>query len=94
MKARLLLEENDWDTLLEKDQGFGAVLGAISRNLADLQDHQESYVSIYDQPVLHLQAVQPTEEMIHKEKEEKNFSNGSLVEVSSDEDDSQGVHWL
>ncbi|KMS64661.1 hypothetical protein BVRB_017990 [Beta vulgaris subsp. vulgaris] len=44
--------------------------------------------------LLKLQAVQPTEEMIHKEKEEKNFSNGSLVEVSSDEDDSQGVHWL
>ncbi|KAE8715248.1 SPX domain-containing membrane protein [Hibiscus syriacus] len=33
-------------------QGIGAVVGAISRNLADLQDHQGNYVSIYDQPAL------------------------------------------
>ncbi|MBA0743600.1 hypothetical protein Gogos_006266 [Gossypium gossypioides] len=32
--------------------GIGAVVGAISRNLADLQDHQGNYVSIYDQPAL------------------------------------------
>lgn len=38
-----------------KHVGFGAVVGAISRNLADLQDSQGNYVSIYDQPVLHLQ---------------------------------------
>ncbi|XP_021836611.2 SPX domain-containing membrane protein At4g22990 isoform X2 [Spinacia oleracea] len=38
-----------------KHVGFGAVVGAISRNLADLQDNQGSYVSIYDQPLLHLQ---------------------------------------
>lgn len=31
-------------------QGIGAVVGAISRNLADLQDHQGSYISIYDDP--------------------------------------------
>lgn len=34
-------------------QGIGAVVGAISRNLANLQDlqgHHGSYVSIYDQP--------------------------------------------
>lgn len=33
-------------------QGIGAVVGAISRNLAELQDHQGSYISIYDQPAL------------------------------------------
>ncbi|XVE73948.1 hypothetical protein DITRI_Ditri11bG0159300 [Diplodiscus trichospermus] len=32
--------------------GIGAVVGAISRNLVDLQDHQGNYVSIYDQPAL------------------------------------------
>ncbi|KAE8657706.1 SPX domain-containing membrane protein [Hibiscus syriacus] len=32
--------------------GIGAVVGAISRNLADLQDHQGKNVSIYDQPAL------------------------------------------
>ncbi|TXG62776.1 hypothetical protein EZV62_009770 [Acer yangbiense] len=36
-----------------KQVGVGAVVGAISRNLADLQDdHHGSYVSIYDQPAL------------------------------------------
>lgn len=38
-----------------KHVGFGAVVGAISRNLAVLQDNQGNYVSIYDQPVLPLQ---------------------------------------
>ncbi|KAJ8748923.1 hypothetical protein K2173_013359 [Erythroxylum novogranatense] len=33
-----------------KHVGFGAVVGAISRNLADLQDHEGNYISIYDQP--------------------------------------------
>ncbi|KAL4376549.1 hypothetical protein GQ457_02G000480 [Hibiscus cannabinus] len=32
--------------------GIGAVVGAVSRNLADLQDDQGNYVSIYDQPAL------------------------------------------
>ncbi|KAM7486528.1 hypothetical protein LguiA_002537 [Lonicera macranthoides] len=32
--------------------GLGAVVGAISCNLADLQDRQGSYLSIYDQPAL------------------------------------------
>nr|XP_009619192.1 SPX domain-containing membrane protein At4g22990-like isoform X2 [Nicotiana tomentosiformis] len=36
-------------------KGLGAVVGAISRNLADLQDRQGSYLSIYDQPALPLQ---------------------------------------
>ncbi|XP_050384778.1 SPX domain-containing membrane protein At4g22990-like isoform X2 [Argentina anserina] len=35
-----------------KHVGIGAIVGAISRNLADLQDHSGSYVSIYDQPAL------------------------------------------
>ncbi|XP_062157409.1 SPX domain-containing membrane protein At4g22990-like isoform X2 [Alnus glutinosa] len=38
-----------------KHVGFGAVIGTISRNLADLQDlqrHQGNYISIYDQPAL------------------------------------------
>ncbi|KAL6556784.1 hypothetical protein OROHE_006660 [Orobanche hederae] len=38
-----------------KHVGLGAVIGAISRNLADLQDRQGSYLSIYDQPALPLQ---------------------------------------
>ncbi|XP_042051071.1 SPX domain-containing membrane protein At4g22990-like [Salvia splendens] len=38
-----------------KHVGLGAVVGAISRNLADLQDRQGSYLSIYDQPTLPLQ---------------------------------------
>ncbi|KAH7577835.1 hypothetical protein ACOSP7_001105 [Xanthoceras sorbifolium] len=41
-----------------KQVGVGAVVGAISRNLADLQDYHGSYVSIYDQPALsHLDPV-------------------------------------
>lgn len=31
-------------------QGLGAVVGALSRNLADLHERQGSYLSIYDQP--------------------------------------------
>ncbi|KAL2547496.1 SPX domain-containing membrane protein [Forsythia ovata] len=38
-----------------KHVGLGAVVGAISRNLSDLQDRQGSYLSIYDQPALPLQ---------------------------------------
>ncbi|KAJ0106126.1 hypothetical protein Patl1_18663 [Pistacia atlantica] len=38
-----------------KHVGLGAVVGAISRNLHELQDRQGSYLSIYDQPVLPLQ---------------------------------------
>ncbi|XP_072966884.1 SPX domain-containing membrane protein OsI_21475-like [Typha angustifolia] len=33
-----------------KHVGLGAVVGALSRNLADLQERQGSYFSIYDQP--------------------------------------------
>ncbi|CAN6580744.1 unnamed protein product [Malus baccata var. baccata] len=38
-----------------KHVGIGAVVGAISRNLHELQDRQGSYLSIYDQPALPLQ---------------------------------------
>uniref|UniRef100_A0A1J3HKY9 SPX domain-containing membrane protein n=1 Tax=Noccaea caerulescens TaxID=107243 RepID=A0A1J3HKY9_NOCCA len=35
--------------------GLGAVVGAVSRNLHELQNNQGSYLSIYDQPALPLQ---------------------------------------
>ncbi|OAY49245.1 SPX domain-containing membrane protein At4g22990 isoform X2 [Manihot esculenta] len=35
-----------------KHVGIEAVVGAISRNLADLQDHEGNHISIYDQPSL------------------------------------------
>ncbi|RAL53100.1 hypothetical protein DM860_006772 [Cuscuta australis] len=38
-----------------KHVGLGAVVGAISHNLAELQDRQGSYLSIYDQPTLPFQ---------------------------------------
>ncbi|KAG6781009.1 hypothetical protein POTOM_013889 [Populus tomentosa] len=38
-----------------KHVGLGAVVGAISRNLHELQEHQGSYLSIYDQPALPFQ---------------------------------------
>ncbi|XP_023752099.1 SPX domain-containing membrane protein At4g22990 isoform X2 [Lactuca sativa] len=38
-----------------KHVGLGAVVGAISRNLAELEDRQGSYLSIYDQPTRPLQ---------------------------------------
>ncbi|TXG51001.1 hypothetical protein EZV62_023525 [Acer yangbiense] len=38
-----------------KHVGLGAVVGALSRNLHELQDRQGSYLSIYDQPALPLQ---------------------------------------
>ncbi|KAI5444515.1 hypothetical protein KIW84_012954 [Lathyrus oleraceus] len=38
-----------------KHVGIGAVVGALSRNLHDLQDRQGSYLSIYDHPSLPLQ---------------------------------------
>eukprot|EP01018_Ginkgo_biloba_P008760 Gb_27489 [translate_table: standard] len=35
----------------EERRGIGAVVGALSRNLAELQDRRGSYSSIYDQPI-------------------------------------------
>ncbi|PIN16230.1 putative transporter/transmembrane protein [Handroanthus impetiginosus] len=37
-----------------KHVGISAVVGTLSRNLADLQDCEESFISIYDQPALSL----------------------------------------
>ncbi|KAK8500580.1 hypothetical protein V6N12_037831 [Hibiscus sabdariffa] len=37
--------------------GLGAVVGAVSRNLHELQDRQGSYLSIYDSPSLPLQQI-------------------------------------
>lgn len=37
------------DSLKLIAQGIVAVAGAIFRNLADLEDHKGSYISIYDQ---------------------------------------------
>ncbi|XP_022719836.1 SPX domain-containing membrane protein At4g22990-like isoform X2 [Durio zibethinus] len=44
----------DFSRMLD-NQGLGAVVGAISRNLHELQDRQGSYLSIYDPPALPLQ---------------------------------------
>ncbi|XP_031493932.1 SPX domain-containing membrane protein OsI_21475-like [Nymphaea colorata] len=38
-----------------KHVGIGAVVGALSRNIADLQNHHGSYFSIYDHPAVALQ---------------------------------------
>ncbi|GAB2274025.1 hypothetical protein Dimus_008794 [Dionaea muscipula] len=45
-----------------KHVGIGAVVGAISRNLGDLQERQGSYLSIYDQPAL------PQDPVVHSIK--------------------------
>lgn len=37
-----------------KHVGISAVVGSISRNLADLKDDQRQYASIYDHPTLHI----------------------------------------
>ncbi|KAH6830794.1 Major Facilitator Superfamily with SPX domain-containing protein [Perilla frutescens var. hirtella] len=37
-----------------KHVGISAVVGSLSRHLADLQDHQGTFISIYDQPALSL----------------------------------------
>ncbi|GAU26989.1 hypothetical protein TSUD_290400 [Trifolium subterraneum] len=44
----------DFSRMLD-NQGISAVVGALSRNLHELQDRQGSYYSIYDQPSLPLQ---------------------------------------
>ncbi|XP_042011601.1 SPX domain-containing membrane protein At4g22990-like [Salvia splendens] len=45
-----------------KHVGISAVVGTLSRHLADLKDHQGTYISIYDQPALSL--LDPTIESI------------------------------
>ena len=44
-----------WLQQVFKHVGIGAVVGALSRNLHELQNRQGSYLSIYDQPTLPLQ---------------------------------------
>ncbi|XP_059287740.1 SPX domain-containing membrane protein At4g22990-like isoform X2 [Lycium ferocissimum] len=60
--------------------GLGAVVGAISRNLADLQDREGSYLSIYDQPALPLQepVVDSMEAAIDRLSYSTNFLNYSV----------------
>ncbi|WOK95188.1 SPX domain-containing membrane protein [Canna indica] len=48
-----------------KHVGVAAVVGALSRNLADLQERQGSYLSIYDQPSTALTAQDPVIYLIH-----------------------------
>lgn len=42
------------DIEIKHVQGISAVVGTLTRNLVDLQDHHESFISIYDQPALYL----------------------------------------
>ncbi|WOK98177.1 SPX domain-containing membrane protein [Canna indica] len=48
-----------------KHVGIAAVVGALSRNLADLQEREGSYLSIYDQPSTALMAQDPVISLIH-----------------------------
>ncbi|XP_074358574.1 SPX domain-containing membrane protein At4g22990-like [Apium graveolens] len=59
-----------------KHVGLGAVVGAISRNLSDLQDCQGSYLSIYDQPTLSLQ--DPVVELMKAAADRLNHSTNFL----------------
>ncbi|WOL20653.1 hypothetical protein Cni_G29458 [Canna indica] len=45
--------------------GIAVVVGALSRNLADLQEREESYLSIYDHPSIALVAQDPVISLIH-----------------------------
>jgi len=44
------METRQYTLLVLCNQGVGAVVGALSRNLVELQERQGSYLSIYDQP--------------------------------------------
>ncbi|KAG6498848.1 hypothetical protein ZIOFF_038598 [Zingiber officinale] len=48
-----------------KHVGIAAVVGALSRNLAELQERQGSYPSIYDQPSTTLEVQDPVIYLIH-----------------------------
>ncbi|KAL0700382.1 hypothetical protein Bca4012_056504 [Brassica carinata] len=50
LRLLCFLEMNAIGILL-KQVGIGAVAGSVSRNLAELQDHQGTYISIYDRSV-------------------------------------------
>lgn len=59
-----------------KHVGIGAVVGALSRNLADLQDRQGSYLSIYDQPSVALK--DPVIELINASVDKLTHSTNFL----------------
>uniref|UniRef100_A0A1J3IXQ6 SPX domain-containing membrane protein n=1 Tax=Noccaea caerulescens TaxID=107243 RepID=A0A1J3IXQ6_NOCCA len=60
-----------------KHVGVGAVVGAISRNLHELQENEGSFYSIYDQPVLPLQdpVVEALKNAVDKLTHSTNFLN-------------------
>ncbi|ESQ29078.1 hypothetical protein EUTSA_v10023313mg [Eutrema salsugineum] len=60
-----------------KHVGVGAVVGAISRNLHELQENEGSFYSIYDQPVLPLQdpVVEAIKTAVDKLTHSTNFLN-------------------
>ncbi|XP_021285422.1 SPX domain-containing membrane protein At4g22990-like [Herrania umbratica] len=59
-----------------KHVGLGAVVGAVSRNLHELQDRQGSYLSIYDPPALPLQ--DPVVELIKAAVDRLSYSTNFL----------------
>jgi hypothetical protein len=59
-----------------KHVGVGAVVGAISRNLHELQENEGSFYSIYDQPVLPAQ--DPVVEAINNAVDKLTFSTNFL----------------
>ncbi|WOL17406.1 hypothetical protein Cni_G26198 [Canna indica] len=64
-----------WETWKE---GIAAVDGALSRNLADLQEREGSYLSIYDQPSTSLVAQDPIISLIHASVDKLTHSTNFL----------------
>lgn len=62
-----------------KHVGIGAVVGALSRNLAELQHHTGSYISIYDQPVSALALQDPVIDEIKEAVERLTHSTNFLL---------------
>ncbi|CAI0476539.1 unnamed protein product [Linum tenue] len=58
-----------------KHVGLGAVVGAISRNLHELQEHQGSFLSIYDQSVLPDSVVDAMKAAVDRLSHSTNFLN-------------------
>ncbi|KAM7256747.1 hypothetical protein ACFE04_012488 [Oxalis oulophora] len=60
-----------------KHVGLGAVVGAISRNLHELQDRQGSYLSIYDEPALPIEepVIQSIRAAVDRLSNSTNFLN-------------------
>eukprot|EP01018_Ginkgo_biloba_P012640 Gb_38457 [translate_table: standard] len=61
-----------------KHVGIGAVVGALSRNLAELQDRRGSYSSIYDQPIAALALQDPVIDAIKDAVERLTHSTNFL----------------